>query len=273
MQELLNNPAFQAGIAPFVIGLLAALVLRRLGGTWASLAVLAGFFTTVALITDISFSPLNSTRKIILLSLVAAAVGLLRDLLPVKDRVTAVVLFAGGATAAVWVVWPVVQRQEWLGWITMGGGGALYAGWATVAFDGLRGRADRASAAALAFGWGSGGAALLGASAFLGQLGIAIGMASAALLFVIVVLGGARVGAPLTLPVGLVAALLGFAATIYAELPWYVLVVLASIPLAARVPLPGLPRWSQALLLVAVTSLPAAAAVAITWAVAGPLPI
>ena len=93
MQDLLANPAFQGGVAPFVVGLIAALVLNRFGWVWMGLAVVAGLFTTVSLVTDITFSPLNSTRKIILLALRVGGLGLVREILPLKDRFVAIVLF------------------------------------------------------------------------------------------------------------------------------------------------------------------------------------
>jgi len=59
-----------------------------------------------------------------------------------------------------------------------------------------------------------------------------------------------------------------------AELPWYVLPVLAVIPVVAKIPLPakqGL--WLQSALLSAATLTCAAGAVYLTWRVAGAPPL
>jgi hypothetical protein len=64
------------------------------------------------------------------------------------------------------------------------------------------------------------------------------------------------------------------AAVHYASLPWYSLAPLALIPLLARLPLPaGRSRFS-AILLASIYMLPAAAAaILITWRVAGAPPL
>lgn len=271
MQDLLANPAFQGGVAPFIVGLVTALVLSRFGWVWMGLAVVAGFFTAVALVTGITFSPLTSTRKIIFLALVAGGLGLVREVLPLKDRFVGVVLFAAAAAAALWVAWPALAyKDEWLARFFWGGWGALYVGLMAAAFDGLRPQTGRAAAAALTFGLGTGGAALLGASALLGQLGLATGMAAAGI-FVVLLLVGGRTGAALTLPAGVVGGLLGYAATVYAQLPWYALAMLALVPFVARVPVPVSGRL-QTLLVAVIAGVPAAIAVFITWSKAGPPP-
>ena len=73
MQEILNHPAVQGGVAPFVVGLVATLLFApaRLAG----LAAIAGFAVTVWLVGGFSFVPLTATRKIILVSLAAAVAG------------------------------------------------------------------------------------------------------------------------------------------------------------------------------------------------------
>ena len=73
MQEILNHPAVQGGVAPFVVGLVDTLLFApaRLAG----LAAIAGFAVTVWLVGGFSFVPLTATRKIILVSLAAAVAG------------------------------------------------------------------------------------------------------------------------------------------------------------------------------------------------------
>ena len=55
MQDLLDNPAVQAGIAPLVVALIIALLLARTPAAW--LAIAAGYATMLALSTGLSFSP------------------------------------------------------------------------------------------------------------------------------------------------------------------------------------------------------------------------
>src|ERR1700687_1864941 len=67
MEEWLNHPAVQGGVAPFVVALIVMLLLQpvRLGG----LAVVAAFCTVVYFVAGFTFIPLTATRKIIVLGL------------------------------------------------------------------------------------------------------------------------------------------------------------------------------------------------------------
>ena len=82
VNDLLSNPLFQSGIAPFGVSLLLGLIFYRLAGFWAGIAVVAGFYAAAWLVTDLKFFPLTSTRKILLLGLVALGVGLLFEHAP-----------------------------------------------------------------------------------------------------------------------------------------------------------------------------------------------
>ena len=90
MQEILNHPAVQGGVAPFVVGLVATLLFApaRLAG----LAAIAGFAVTVWLVGGFSFVPLTATRKIILVSLAAAVAGVCADLAFKPTRASGMVL-------------------------------------------------------------------------------------------------------------------------------------------------------------------------------------
>ena len=62
MQDLLDNPALQAGIAPLIVALIIALLMARTPAAW--LAIAAGYATMLALSTGLSFSPLTASRKV-----------------------------------------------------------------------------------------------------------------------------------------------------------------------------------------------------------------
>ena len=80
-------------------------------------------------------------------------------------------------------------------------------------------------------------------------------------------------GATFTLTLALTGGLLAVATLILAQLPWYSLLALAFIPLAARLPAPEKsPLWIQAVVISACTLAVAAAAMALTWQSGGRLP-
>ncbi len=246
MQDLLADPAVQAAVAPLVSSLVVALILRRAGNLWQGLAVVAGVLVAVLLITGLNFQPLTSTRKIILCSLVLpfAAVPLYLMKCPAIYR--RLFLSVAMACAAVWVVWPVLGRQEGLElWLT-GGRVALFA----AAIGGLNwlDKVDvpRQGGVMLALALGVGASVLIAASALYGQLAFAVSAAVGGLLLVVLLepsikilgsdkmrsgLGGLSLFA-VAIPLGLI----GGAATVYAQLPGAALIFLALIPAVAAIP-------------------------------------
>jgi len=270
VNELLNHPAVQGGIAPFVAALIAALVLgrARLGG----LAVVAAFCTAVFLISGFNFTPLTATRKIVLLGLAAPVIGIIVDFAFKPTRMGSAILAFASGLATLWIFWPVLQQKDLRTAVLMGGGAAVCVAWLVgFSLDALSAHPVRAAAAGLGLGIGVGVSAVLGASALYGQYGISLGAAAGAFLLP-QMLGGNKyeAGATFMLPLALTAGLLAAATLILAQLPWYSLLALAFIPLAAHLPAPEkYPLWIQAVAVSACTLAVAAAAIALTWQSAG----
>jgi hypothetical protein len=270
VNDILNHPAVQGGAAPFVAALIVALVLGR--ARLAGLAVVAAFCTAVYLISGFSFTPLTATRKIVLLALAAPVIGILVDFAFKPTRLgTAIVAFAAGL-ATLWVFWPVLQQKDLKIALLMGGGAAVCVAW-LVGFSlaALGAHPVRAGAAGLGIGIGVGVSAVLSASALYGQYGISLGAAAGAFLLPQMLAGKKyEAGATFMLPLALTGGLLAAATLILAQLPWYSLLALAFIPLAARLPAPEKsPLWIQVVAVSACTLAVAAAAIALTWQSAG----
>ncbi|MFZ5525001.1 MAG: hypothetical protein ACOY9D_13115 [Pseudomonadota bacterium] len=271
MQELLNDPAVQAGLAPFLAALVAAELFQR--PRLSGLAIIAGFAATVYLASDFNFEPLTASRKIVLAGLVGAVLALLLDLL--RLRWFEILLPVLGGAAAIWTAQRILQQQEpplVLQW------GAACAAYVAVLVWGmgklLEQEPQRAASAGTALGIGTGAAALVGASALLGQFGLALGSAAAAHLLIQMFTNQAlSTGRVFTFPLALIAGLTGCIAVLSARLPWYALIMLAAIPLAARlVPLPGNSIRMHSLLLLMLTFFIAGGAVYLTWRTAGDVP-
>ena len=224
MDELLSNPAVQAGAAPFLAGLIVAVALRplKLGG----LAVIAAFATTVYFVAGFQFSPLTATRKMILIALAAggAVWWAFGPVLAQRPASEAGLLLGSAIVAAVFVV----------GF-----------GQAALAADGVR-----AGAAALALGIGAGVASIFSASIAYGSYGIALGAGAGAFLLPQMIAGSkSHAGATFVLPALLTSALVIAGAMTLAKMPWYVVLVLGLVPLAVRLPGPELaPVWLQAMI-------------------------
>ncbi|MEO8331598.1 MAG: hypothetical protein ABI479_04135 [Gallionella sp.] len=271
LQELLNHPAVQAGLAPFLAALVTAELFQR--ARLSGLAIIAGFAATVFLASDFNFDPLTATRKIVLCGLAGAVLALLLDLLRLRWFGMLLPVLGGGA--AVWAAQRILQQQEPQLMLQWAAACAAYVAFLVWGMDKLLDQEPlRAASAATALGFGTGAAALVGASALLGQFGLAVGSAAAAHLLIQMFTNQTlTTGRVFTLPVALIAGLTGCIAVLGARLPWYALPILAGIPLAARlVHLPGNSVRMQSMLLTMLTFAIAAGAVYLTWRSAGDVP-
>jgi hypothetical protein len=270
VSELLSNPAVQGGAAPFVAGLIAAVLLGRfrLGG----LAAAAAFATAVYFIAGFDFTPLSATRKIILLGLAAPLAGIVVDFAFRPTRLGSTLLAVAGAAAAAWVFWPVLGQKD-LARALLPGATAVLATAGVVWFSEQRlaGDSVRAGASGLALGLGTGVAAIFGAALTYGLYGVAVAAGSGAFLLVQMITGKrSYAGATFTLSVTLVAILIAAAAMILAQLPWYSVVVLALVPIAATLPVPaGAALWLQAVLSSLYGLVVAGIACALAWHAGG----
>ena len=274
MNDLLNHPAVQGGLAPFVAALIVASVLgrARLGG----LALVVAFCTTVYLVSGFVFEPLSATRKIVVLALAAPVIGLMLDFAFKPTRLGSAILALAAGAATFWVFEPILRQKELQVVLSLGGGSVLFVAW-MVGFSQsyLSEHPMRAGAAGLGLGIGVGVSAVLGASALYGIYGISLAAGAGAFLLPQMLSGKkSEAGASFMLPLTLIGGLLAAATLILAQLPWYSLLTLAFIPLAARLPAPEKsPLWVQAVALSACTLAVAAVAIALTWQSGGRLPV
>ena len=237
MLELLDHPAVQGGVAPLVSSLIVAALLARTRFAW--LAIIAGYATMVVLAGDFSFSPLTAARKVMLIGVVAALVGLAADLVPQPPRYLASTLVVVGGLVASWAFISVLRQREGMAGYATGGGIVLFVALLVAAVLRLRADGVRTGAAGLGLGLATGIAAVLSASIGYLLAGVAIAAASGALLLMQVILARElAAGFTGALPIGLLAALFAVATLLLAQLPWYALPLLLLVPLAAALPVP-----------------------------------
>lgn len=267
MHALLTHPAIQAVLAPFLIALLTAELLQRL--RLSGLAIIAGLAITIYLVSSFSLVPLNSTRKIVWIGL---ASGLLTiPLILLNWAFWRPILTVLAASAAVWVTWHALLSHPTATAIQWGLGCALYLGWLVFWMDDLQDSPVRAASAGMALGLGTGMTIMLTGATVLGKFDLAVGSAAAAYLFIMFVSNShLPSGRSLTLPLTLVAGLTACFIVLTSKLPWYTLVVLGVIPLAAKLPVSEQsPVWVQATLLSAATLACAVAGIYFSWHIYG----
>lgn len=270
MNDLLHNPAVQAGVAPFVVALVATVMLQRT--RLFGLAIGAGFLTVVFLALGFSLESMTSVRKMIVSGVAAALLVLVIEAAKLDAKpVIRAVLAAAAAAAAIWVIWRVLQQLETKGLLVAGAGAVIYM--AALVESGNRIGSDsvRSASAALMLGLASGVLALLGASALLAQVGIAVGASAGAVLLVQMLTGKyAPTGWTLALPANVIAGLVGLLAVFTGGLTWYSLIPTLAIPWATWVvPTGKYPVWLTAFLSALAALVPMLLAVAIAWFTAG----
>lgn len=264
MHEWLSHPAVQGGVAPFVVALVATLLLRPFN--LSGLAVTAGFGVAAYLLNGLTFEPLTATRKIIVVAGAAMLIGIVVDIAARSARSAGIALAIAFGAAGIWVFWSVLSQKAPLEAARLALVPVLAVVAAVALMHALRDDPVRAAAAGLGLGVGTGVAAILGASAVYGLYGIALGAGAGAFLLV-QMLSNRRsaAGAALTLPSAAAAALLAAGTAVLAKLAWYAIVPLVLIPLAVRLPVPAKgPVWLQAI----VASLYAFALAALAWTLA-----
>jgi len=264
MQELLDNPAVQGGVAPFAAALLAtfALFALRLGG----LAIAAALGTAVYLIGGAAFPPVSAQQKILLIALATPAVGIIVDLAFKPTRAAAPVLGLIFGALALWVGVNVLKQRETAAMLAAGGGVFVLVAWLTGAMFALRDDPVRAGAAGLALGLGVGVSAVLSASGSYGQYGASVGAGAGAFLLAQMLLGRTiHAGATFALSAGVAGGLIAAGAALGAALPWYAAATFALVPVAVLLPLPRAGVWLQAMAASVYGGIVALAACLLAW--------
>jgi len=264
LQDLFRNPVVQSSAVPFLAGLAAAALLYqvRLEG----LAALAGFLATVALVGNFALDPLTATRKIVIVGTAAAALGAMTDLAFKPTRFGGSLFGLIFGFAALWVFATVLRQKLPVEAVLIAAGLVVFTTWLVAASVALQHEPVRAAANGLMLGLGTGVCAVLGASALIGQYGLALGAACGGFLLLLWIRGPrVSAGHALTLSSSVLAALLASAAVLLAQLSPVAVAPLALVPLAARLPLSRAPLWMQPVIAGVYTGVPAALACALAW--------
>ena len=274
MNELLENPVVQAGVAPFVLALIVAALLHRT--RLIGLAIGAGFAAVIVMAIGFSFEPLTAVRKMVLSGAGACLLLLVLELLAVSRGIgIRIALALAEGAAGIWVILRVLQQQDTGPAMLAALGAAAYM--AALVDGGNDAGTDPIGAAAssLMLGLGSGVLAWLGASAALAQIGIAIGAAAGGVLLIQMVTGRRPpLGWTLALPASTTAGMVCLLSVFTASLPWYCLIPTLAIPWAPRLYPRGksLPVWITAFLMASLALIPMLVAVALAWTTASASP-
>ena len=233
MDDLLQHPAVQAGVAPLLVGIVVAAALWRTRFAW--FATIAAYATAIALSTGIALQPLTAGRKVILALLLAPFIGAVLDALPRPPRWLPAALAALCGAITWWVFASLLGQREWGERAGVALGLFIFLAAHAALTMQLRDDGVATAAAGVAGALAVGIAGLLSASIGYFVSGVALAAGTGALLALQFVFNRAqRPGFVGTLPLGLGLALFAAACALLAQLPWYTLPLLALVPLAAQ---------------------------------------
>jgi hypothetical protein len=260
----LNYPVVQFGVAPFLAGLVVAVVLYRfhLGG----LAMIAGLVTAFFLVVGFSFTPLTTLRKLFIVALATPLIGFSIDVTFRGNRFGAALAALAAAAAAVWVFYPVLKQVGMPGVLLPGAVMGISIIWLVfVSLVALGERSVPCTVSALAMALGVGVLATVGNAPSFAKFGFALGAGVGAFLLVLIISGRAyAAGATLALTAAVSCGLLANAAMITAHLHWHAVAIFALTPLAVRLPGPSRSGvWLQTIVYGLYAALPMVVAYAI----------
>ena len=264
--ELLSRPEIQSAVIPFMVSLVIGFLLKSYGLKWSGLGVVIGFFAAALAINGFDFTPLNGTRKIILLGLLAAFLAIFVEQKITQKLTRTLFLIVFTVAAVAWVFWVVISRGDIGQSLIQAVSGIAYVCWFVVALTSSRKSNIAHASAGLALTLGTGVIAILGTSALLGQLAFALAASIGAIFLINVFLKAESTALVFGFPVAILAGLIGFAGLMFATVPWYALVMMAFVPLTVFLNIvENRSRFVQAVIFTLISLTPAALAAFSMW--------
>jgi hypothetical protein len=267
LQDWLEVPWVQYGLAPFLAGLAVAEMFNRL--RISGFALVAGIATTATLGARglPHFVPIAAPDRIVFVALAASLAGLILDLAPGLRRPVAAIIALCSGALVFWISWPAVTPSNWTLVIAPAGLGVLYAVWTAGTLTLLADSPDRAGAAGVGLGGAIGVSTLIGGVPQLAAIAFAAAAASGAYLL-IQAISNARLscGTLFVLPLAAACALVPPVAVLDAKLSWYLLPALALVPATSLIPFSErLSTSVRVVLALAIAGTAGAGVAAIAW--------
>jgi len=240
MITLLDNPIVQSAVLPFIISLACGLLMAFIAPRWFGLVLPLSFYPAAFLISGLQLLPLTSTRKILIVGLVAVIVVMALIRLPLALRRYGLSLLMIAAAVA-WVLWPRLATSAGFAWPPLLLG-VVYLYWLTIATE-YQQQPTSQLLTLLVMATTVAIIATLGSSALLGQLSGVLAATIGALLLVMLLTARMVDTDLLILPAALIIGLTSLAAVHYATLKWYTLFGVALLPLVPYMPINMHNRW------------------------------
>lgn len=268
IELFMAHPAVQAAVAPWVMALIVAVLLR---GAWQVLALGAALLVAALLSVGFSFESITATRKLVLVVLAAAALWPAAGrLFPSKRWLRPALLTMFGAAGVLWVLQRLLLQMPAVTGGAVAAASLVFVAALVLSAAALPRDGVRAAVAAVWLPVGAGVLAVLGSSAVLGQIGIAIGVGAGAVLLERVVRGRGQEAASVSWVAEVAAqaaGLVGLLAVFAGDLSWWALLPLIAVPwvLQGRFFARQESAWRCAVLAGLVAGIPVVAAGGMAW--------
>ncbi|BAI74674.1 hypothetical protein AZL_b00110 (plasmid) [Azospirillum sp. B510] len=181
MSELLQDPFVQSSVLPLVVGLILVGLLHLLRRSLASAGIAAGFLVVFAMVIGLpALPPPSSMGKLFWSSAIGLLLGVLADLAGVRSRAAALALAVWLAGSLLWIALPALDSAVAVISLLVLLGAALWVAFGNSSETGGRPTAPAATLLALALAVG--GTALIGSSASIAQMALALTASAGAFL-------------------------------------------------------------------------------------------
>ena len=181
MSELLQDPFVQSSVLPLLVGLILVGVLHLLRRSLAAAGIAAGFLVVFALVIGLpALPPPSSMGKLFWASAAGLLLGVVADGVGIRGRVASVVLAVWLAASLLWIALPALDSVAAVVSVLVLLGTAAWVAFARGSETDESPTAPAASLLALALAVG--GTALIGSSASIAQMALALAASAGAFL-------------------------------------------------------------------------------------------
>lgn len=178
MSELLQDPFVQSSVLPLLVGLILVGALHLLRRSLAAAGIAAGFLVVFALVIGLpALPPPSSMGKLFWASAAGLLIGVVADLAGIRGRVASAVLAVWLAASLLWIALPALDSAAAVVSLVILLGTAACVAFARGSETHGSGRGESPTAPAatlLALALAVGGTALIGSSASIAQMALAL---------------------------------------------------------------------------------------------------
>ncbi|WP_042703339.1 hypothetical protein [Azospirillum sp. B506] len=173
MSELLQDPFVQSSVLPLLVGVILVGILHLLRRSLAAAGIAAGFLVVFALVIGLpALPPPSSMGKLFWASAAGLLLGVAADVVGVRGRVASAVLAVWLAASLLWIALPALDSAAAVVTLIILLGTAVWVAFARGSDESASPMAPASSLLALALAVG--GTALIGSSASIAQMALAL---------------------------------------------------------------------------------------------------